>query len=232
MSDKVISLIPARGGSKGVPDKNIKPIAGKPLLYWCLKATMDCKEIDEIWVATDSPKIEKVVRDIFEDEICIFHRSLESATDTAPTEIVMEEFSREHDFSKLFLIQATNPLLKSADLAEALTILDSGGYASIVSVVKMCRFFWGEAINKTGVALNYEPQRRQRRQDFNNAYFCENGAFYLTTWEAWGNSHCRISGKVGLLEMSDDTVYEIDTVDDWITVEKLLQKRLANGYSV
>ena len=86
-----IAFIPVRGGSKSIPLKNIKMIAGKPLMYWVVKSACECRNIDKVYVATDSPAIKNTVSAfLIEDEIfskiCVIDRSEESASDTASTD--------------------------------------------------------------------------------------------------------------------------------------------------
>ena len=113
-----VAFIPVRGGSKSIPLKNIKPICGKPLVYWTVKAACECKYIDTVYVATDSDKIKEVSLR-FKEEDPLFHklqvigRSAESASDTASTESAMLEFADNYNFDNIVLIQATSPLLTS-----------------------------------------------------------------------------------------------------------------------
>ena len=102
-----VAFIPVRGGSKSIPLKNIKPISGKPLVYWTVKAACGCKYIDKVYVATDSDKIKETVESFktgMEAELFsmaeVIGRSAESASDTASTEFAMLEFAQP--FHSLF----------------------------------------------------------------------------------------------------------------------------------
>lgn len=118
-----VALIPVRGGSKSIPLKNIKPINGKPLVYWTVRAACGCQFIDRVYVTTDCEKIRDTVErfkegaesDVF-DKVCVIGRSADSASDTASTESVMLEFAHKYKFDNIVLIQATSPLLNSDDL--------------------------------------------------------------------------------------------------------------------
>lgn len=224
-----VAFIPVRGGSKSIPLKNIKLIAGKPLVYWTIKAAIECKYIDKIYVATDSDKIKNTVQDM-KDELCkenrieIISRSAESATDNASTEFVMMEFSQCFDFDNIVLIQATSPLLTGDDLNRGFEIYQQSGVDSVLSAVRQKRFNW--EVNEFGIAsaLNYDIFNRPRRQEF-NGYFVENGAFYITSKRRLENTKNRISGTIKICEMSEETFLEIDEPSDWNTIEKLLVKR-------
>ena len=129
-----VAFIPVRGGSKSIPLKNIKPICGKPLVYWTVKAACCCKYIDKVYVATDSDKIRETVEhfqssieaNIFSKAVVI-DRSAESASDTASTEFVMLEFAGKYEFDNIVLIQATSPLLQVSDLDRGFEEFDKPG---------------------------------------------------------------------------------------------------------
>ena len=103
---RVVALIPLRGGSKSIPRKNIKIIAGKPLCAWVLEAAHDVAEIDDVYVSTDDYEIISVVHSL-NLGTKIIKRPAEFATDEASTESVMNHFSECVDFDILITIQAT-----------------------------------------------------------------------------------------------------------------------------
>ena len=118
-----VAFIPVRGGSKSIPLKNIKPICGKPLVYWTVAAACGCDKIDKVYVATDSERIRETLLEIQGAEektsfqkLEVIGRSTQSASDTASTESAMLEFAINYDFDNIVLIQATSPLLVSAGL--------------------------------------------------------------------------------------------------------------------
>jgi len=218
-SIKTAALIPVRGGSKSIPLKNIKSFFGKPLVYWAVAAAVQCKEIDHVYVATDDNRIRETIEGFELEKVTVINRSEESATDQAPTEIVLVDFGLKTNAERIVLIQATSPLLTADDLSEALRKLDFTGADSLVSVVRQKRFIWSE-MNGSAFPINYDPSQRPRRQDW-EGYYVENGAFYITSREKLITSHCRISGSVTLYEMPEATYFEIDEPTDWTIVEKL-----------
>ena len=111
-----VAFIPVRGGSKSIPLKNIKIFAGKPLVYWTVKAAVECSDVNEVYVATDSQKIKDTVLNFNFDKVKVIGRSEQSATDIASTESAMLEFAEKYEFNNICLIQATSPLLTSEDL--------------------------------------------------------------------------------------------------------------------
>lgn len=220
---KNIAFIPLRGGSKSIPKKNIKRIHKRPLVYWVLDQLVKCKYLDEIYVATDCEEIRKVVKAYGEEKITVIDRSEENARDHSPTEAVMLEFSSKYDFDHMVLVQATSPLLEEKYISEGFKLLLSEKYDSVLSAVRQKRFIW-EKKKGGSVALNYDINQRPRRQDF-EGFLVENGAFYITTKEGLEKHKNRLSGKIGIVEMPEETYAEIDEMSDWMMVEKLLKKR-------
>lgn len=219
-----VAFIPVRGGSKSIPLKNIKEIAGKPLVFWTVKAANDCKNIDKVYVSTDSDKIRETVESFALEKVIVIGRSKESASDTASTESAMLEFAYQYQFDNIFLIQATSPLLESKDLERGYEVFCQNDTDSVFSAVKQKRFHW--AVNERGYAYptNYDTFRRPRRQEF-EGYYVENGAFFITSKRILLKSQNRISGNIRLCEMTEDSYFEIDEPSDWVIIETLLKKK-------
>jgi YrbI family 3-deoxy-D-manno-octulosonate 8-phosphate phosphatase len=219
----IAALIPLRGGSKSIPNKNIKALAGKPLLCHVVDAALGCELISAVVVATDSEAIRAVVRQHYGAKVQLFDRSPETATDTAPTEAVLLEYAERHAFDHLVLIQATSPLLRAEDLRGGLQKYLTGGARGLLSVVRQKRFLWEET-GDAAQPLNYDYRNRPRRQDF-SGFLVENGAFYVTSREALLQSRCRISPPVLTWEMPAESYYELDEPEDWLIVEQMLVQR-------
>ena len=124
MSDSV-ALVPLRGGSKSIPDKNIRPIAGRPLCAWALEAACLSGVFDQIVVSTDSSRIAEVVRGLGLP-VTILDRPAELATDEASTESVMQHAAQVLDFSVLATIQATTPFVRPDDFRKAYELFGAG----------------------------------------------------------------------------------------------------------
>lgn len=225
-----VAFIPVRGGSKSIPLKNIKPICGKPLVYWTVKAACGCKYIDKVYVATDSDKIKETVAafktdfeaDLFE-KVEIIGRSAESASDTASTEFAMLEFANNYEFDNIVLVQATSPLLQSSDLNRGFETFNEEETDSVISVVPQKRFNWSYDGKGYVRPANYDVFHRPRRQEF-DGYLVENGAFYITSKPDLLKSRNRVSGNIRAVEMNEDTFFEIDEPSDWIIIEALMKK--------
>jgi len=219
---KTIAFIPARGGSKSIPFKNLKLFFGKPLIYWVLNAANQVKDIDEIIVATDSIEIENVVLSFSFEKVKIYRRDILNAQDHSSTESVMIEYIEKSNLQNedcFILIQATSPLLKDTHLQEGIKKFNSVGYDSVLSCVETKRFFWRE----NGNPINYDYSNRPRRQDF-SGMLMENGAFYINSVSNIKKHQNRLSGKIAISLMEEYTAVEIDEPEDWIIAEELMKR--------
>jgi N-acylneuraminate cytidylyltransferase len=214
---KWIALMPLRGGSKSIPNKNIRNLAGRPLYEWSLEQAVFSKCFDEIVAASDSKTIRETVANRFADAVTVIERSAASATDSASSETIMLEVQQRIDFDVMCLIQATSPLTKAEDFVQAKEKFMSGSYDSLLTAVPFNRFLWDDHERP----INYDPAQRPRRQD-SAAQYMENGAFYFTTTKLLESSGCRLGGRIGIYVMSTDSACEIDEPRDWDTVEQLL----------
>lgn len=220
MSAPSIALVPLRAGSKSIPKKNIKLIGGQPLCAWTLRAATEARRVDRVYVSTDCKEIKNVVSSLGLNVETI-DRPAELATDEATTESVMLHLLQAvPSFDRLVTIQATSPLLESWHLDEALERFEAGRYDSMVSAVRIKRFFWHD----DGTPLNYDPLHRPRRQEFAGTLM-ENGAFYITKASLLVRSNCRLGGNIGVYEMPQETGTEIDDPVDWGVVAQLLKQR-------
>ncbi|WP_256329341.1 N-acylneuraminate cytidylyltransferase [Nitrosomonas sp. Nm33] len=213
--------MPLRASSKSIPDKNIRRIAGRPLFAWSLEQAIASQCFDEIYVATDSPRIRKIVLEEFPSAVTVLDRSAETCTDTASTESAMLEFQQQIPFDVVSLIQATSPLTQADDFCTAKHKFVTNNLDSLLTAVPSKRFFW----TLSGTPINYDPAKRPRRQDFEGCLM-ENGAFYLTRAKLLKETASRLGGRIGIHEMAAETAIEIDDEVNWFVVEQfLLRKR-------
>ena len=222
-----IAFIPVRCGSKSIPLKNIKEFCGKPLVYWNLEALQNSINIDKIFVATDCEEIKSIVNCFGFSKVSVYDREPVNANDTASTESVMLEFIDKQNFNDkdlFFLVQATSPLTQTKDFDEAINILKSQNADSLLTCVKIKRFFW----NENGSPLNYDYKSRPRRQDFDGVLM-ENGAFYINSVENIKKEKNRLSGNIAIYEMEEFKSVDIDEVDDWLMAEKVMKKYILKG---
>ncbi len=216
-----LAVIPVRGGSKSIPGKNIRLLAGRPLLHWTLGAAVECPEVDQVIVSSDSQQILDVAISYSSEKILPMRRPPELATDEASTESALLHAVRGVDYDRVVLLQATSPLTTSEQISEALSELERHGYDSVLSVTREHRFRWER--QESGVTPeNYHPTQRPRRQDWSGE-LVENGALYITRRAALAASGCRLSGRVGAYVMPGRTAFELDTEEDWFVMERMLQ---------
>jgi N-acylneuraminate cytidylyltransferase len=221
MKSKNVAFVPVRGGSKGIIDKNIKIINGFPLVYYVLKSLEDSELVDDVYVATDSNKIAKVVENFNFNKISVYKRDDVNATDSSSTESVMLEFLEKNycnEDDNFILVQATSPFTTSEDFDNGIKLIQKED-DSVLSCVKVKRFFW----NFDGNPINYDFKNRPRRQDFKGC-FMENGAFYINKVRNILKYKNRISGNIKIYEMPEYTSFEIDEEYDLIIVEDLLKR--------
>jgi len=220
----VIAFIPVRGGSKSIPLKNIKQFCGKPLVLWSIEALEECDLVDKIVVATDSDKIWDVVAKQHLNKTSLYRRKPENAIDTATTESVMLEYINYASLNAddtFMLVQATSPLTQTTHFSEALSKFFSEDYDSLLSCVRVFRFFWKD----DGTSLNYDYENRPRRQDFDGTLM-ENGAFYISSVGNIIKNKNRLNGKIGIYEMPGFTAFEIDEPSDWHIMESLMSNHV------
>ena len=218
---KIVALIPARGGSKGIPGKNIKQLGGKPLIAYAIEATQDVPGVDETYVSTDSEKITDVAMAF---GARVISRPKKYATDTASSELALLHFARKVSFDILVFLQCTSPFTLKEDIAGALDFFQKKKLDSLVTVEEDLPFLW----NGKAKPINYDFRKRPRRQEREMTYR-ETGAFYITTRNGLLGSKNRLHGKIGLYVMPRIRSLEIDSPDDFLQAELAINFFKAKG---
>lgn len=220
----VLCVIPVRGGSKGVPGKNIRPLGGLPLVAWSIRSALAMTEDVRVVVSTDSAQIREIAAS-YGAEVP-FVRPAELAQDDTPSEPVIEHALAEHrarfgDPEGVLFLQATSPLRLPGTLDRAVAQFRSTGVDSLVGVVPVTPFLWREH-NGTPVA-DYDTTHRRRRQDMTRTQlrYRENGSLYLTRPQIYDREHNRIGGRVGLFELHELEGVDIDTALDFRLAEQV-----------
>uniref|UniRef100_A0A9J8BL88 N-acylneuraminate cytidylyltransferase n=1 Tax=Cyprinus carpio carpio TaxID=630221 RepID=A0A9J8BL88_CYPCA len=229
-SRHIAALILARGGSKGIPLKNIKMLAGVPLIGWVIRAALDSGVFHSVWVSTDHDEIERVARAWGAQ---VHRRSPEVSTDSSSSLDTIREFSRLNPgcitgVDVICNIQATSPCLHPEDLKKAVECITKEGCDSVFSVVRRYPFRWQEVKNEVSQCtepLNLDPAHRPRRQDWEGE-LCENGSFYFATKELVEKGLLQ-GGKMKYFEMKPEYSVDIDIDIDWPVAE---QRVLRFGY--
>ncbi len=220
---KIVAIIPARGGSKGVPGKNLRPFLGKPLIVHTIEQARAEPLIDRVVVSTDDDAIAQVASATGAQVII---RPAELATDTAPSEgalrhALAELAAQGYTPDLVVFLQATSPLRGETDLAAAIHRLLQHGANSLFSASRVHGFVWRR--QESGLrALTYAPERRPRRQDIGEDLL-ENGSFYLFEPEVLLRHDNRLGGTVAVYEMDPLCGFQIDQPDDFALLERLAQ---------
>ncbi|MBY7897377.1 acylneuraminate cytidylyltransferase family protein [Vibrio fluvialis] len=221
-SNKIVAIIPARGGSKGVPKKNIKELNGKPLIAYSIEHALATKEVDKVVVSTDCNEIAEVAI-AFGAEV--IYRPDDISGDFASSEdalihSVNELKSAGWEATHVVFLQCTSPIRNNDDIAKTLSLVLSEQFDSALTVVENHRFLWRTDSNNTAIPVNYDPHNRKMRQEIKE--YQENGSIYIMKTEDLINTKCRLNGRIGVHVMDEDAGYEIDTQIDFKIIEQLI----------
>tara|TARA_B100000287_G_C20434276_1_gene702859 strand:+ start:204 stop:836 length:633 start_codon:yes stop_codon:yes gene_type:complete len=209
---KIVSLITARGGSKGIPNKNIIDINGKPLIQYSIQASLNSK-VDETWVSTDSIEIARVARKC---GARIIKRNPELANDTIMPDATLVDFANKQDFDMMVFIQPTSPLIKKKYINTGIDLMDK--YDSVFTVTEE---HWLPRWNTKGKPINWDINNRPRRQDMDSTYV-ENGMMYISTKKDLLKYKLRYSGKVGYVKIPLCDSFQLDSYEDLYLLRRLL----------
>lgn len=226
---KTIALIPARGGSKGVPGKNIYPILGKPLIQYSIEVALESESIDEVWVSSDSEEILLVAAQF--ESVKIHKRDSYLATDISSiNDTIAEIFRLVKDCDCLVLLQPTSPIRDIIHLNEAIALLKNNSNAnSVISVCGMddlhpARMYWLDGIELTPIMKDLESKRRQ---DIPLAYY-RNGSIYIVRKEAFLKTKSVMAKPTLGYVMPSSHLLNIDEPRDLLIAEALIKNWLDN----
>ncbi len=226
-----IAIIPARGGSKGLPGKNIRTLAGKPLIAHSIINVKEAKLVDRVYVSTDDNEIAKISKDYGAE---IINRPEELAGDTASSESALIHAVEQIEATGVTIdlvvfLQCTSPIRTETDIDNGIRKVKTEGADSLLSVSPSHRFLWQE-IDGITKSINYNYRHRPRRQDMQPQYV-ENGSIYIFKPWVLKELNNRLGGKVTLFPMSEAASWEIDSLLDFEIAESLLTKQVtANAY--
>lgn len=208
-----LCLIPARGGSKGIPRKNLMPVAGRPLITWTIQQALTADADLRVVVSTDDEEIAEVAAAAGAE--VPFLRPAHLAEDTTATEPVVlhaiEHLAAQGQRPEtVVLLQATSPIRLDGTIDRAVREFSESGADSMVGVVPQTPFLWWAADPPTA---DYPVDARPRRQDLTREMmrYRETGSLYVTKTEIYEEHHNRLGGRIALFEMDEVEGIDIDT---------------------
>lgn len=229
---RVLGIIPARGGSKSVPRKNIKLLCGKPLLSYTAECAAAAKRLSRVILSTEDAEIAEVGRSLGLD--VPFMRPMELAEDASATfPVVLHAVkaleAQGASFDAVCLLQPTNPLRRSDDIDDCIELLETSGADSVISVQKVPQqynpkwVFWQNDRGELSLATG-DDEPITRRQDLPDA-FHRDGSVYVTrrgVLSKYGNLY---GAKIAGYEIKHGDGINIDTPDDWKDAEVRINGR-------
>ena len=236
---KVLGIITARGGSKGVPGKNLKLLAGKPLLAYTIDAANNCAALDRVILSTEDEAIAAAGRAMGCE--VPFTRPAELSRDDTPHLPVIQHaaaWMRDHanyTFDAVMVLQPTSPLRTSTDIAAAVALLESTGADSVLSVSEVpvhshpSRTLRLDASDQAVLFATGEPVRKRinRRQDLPPAWVMNGAVYACRTAVLFASEPSLYGDRVVAYRMPHERSSSIDDMDDWAAAERLLAQALS-----
>jgi len=220
--DRVLAVIAARGGSKGLPGKNIRDLGGKPLIAWSIEAASQSQYVDRAIVSTDDTEIADAARRWAGD--VPFLRPAELATDEAPiiASLLHAADSAPERYRYVVLLQATSPFRLGSDIDAALDLCRKQGAPACVSVTPSPKARWLQEIDATGHLVALFQNDGSRRQELGQAYQ-PNGAVYVAQldWLRRKTSFYTLE-TLGYV-MPPERSVDIDSISDFYVAEAILR---------
>ena len=214
---KILAVIPARAGSKGIPNKNIRIIGEKPLIYYSIKNAISSKYITDVIVTTDSEQVRIIAEQMGaktkrrSEELCGDSITLDS--------VIYDAIPKEENWDYIVTMQPTSPTLKVSTLDDAIEYSIKNDLDTLISAINAPHLSWGEKDGKK--VPNYSE--RLNRQYLPPCYM-ETGAFVISKANVV-TEKTRIGEKVDVFEVSDDESVDIDDFRDLANVAQILNKQ-------
>jgi CMP-N,N'-diacetyllegionaminic acid synthase len=223
MKMNVVGLIPARGGSKGIPRKNVKMLAGKPLIAHTIEQSLAAVEISRTVVTSEDDEILEVARRWGAETL---RRPFEHATDSAGVDpmliwCIQALEARGPKVDVLVLLYPTAPLRRVDDIDQTVRRVVADGCDSALTLCEDSSYLW-RVDGAIASPVNYDPRRRKPRQLEGWNQWVENKAVYAMRRDLIMETGCRLGGKIGWVEMPAQNSVDLDTPDDWKLAEALM----------
>ena len=228
---RILGLITARGGSKGIPGKNVKILGSIPLINYTISSAKESKLISKIILSSDDEEIIKIAR---QQEVEVpFKRPIELAQDKTPSLKVIEHAlkfykDKNENFDAVCLLQPTTPFRRNGLIDEAIKKFSSGNYDSVISVREIPEDYnphWAfeEKDGRLRIATG-EIYPIPRRQELPKAYH-RDGAIYITGARQILDENSLLGEHIGFVDTTVDDYVNIDTMSDWKKAEEIIKTR-------
>ena len=222
---ETIAIIPARGGSKGIPGKNIRELNGKPLIVYSIENALQAKTVDRVVVSTDDEKIVEVAQAAGAE---VIKRPSGISGDTASSEEALLhalDFLRKNEAYSpdlLVFLQCTSPLTTAEDIDGTVQKLLQDSADTSLAVAPFHYYLWSENAFAEAKGINHEKTSRPLRQERENQ-FVETGAVYVMRAQKFLQAKHRFFGKTVMHVMPAERCWEIDDPIDWPVAEAMLE---------
>ena len=223
---EILCIIPARGGSKGIPRKNLQTLAGKPLIIHSLDNAKNSKYINRIIVSTNDREIASLVV----NNGCEFvNRPKKISGDRASSEEallhVLRQINRSESYEPdvIVFLQCTSPLISSKDIDDTIEIFLNENADSALTVAPFHHFLWKREQNGDLVGINHDKLKRLRRQDIIPHQYIETGAVSILNREKFTKYKHRFFAKIAINVLPNEKAVEIDNIMDFQIAEILLK---------
>lgn len=210
----IVTIIPARGGSKGIVKKNIIEIKGKPLLYYSVNASLN-SNVNSTYVCTDDNEIRDEAVKLGSK---VLMRPSYLADDVIMPDPTLLYFASVVEFDVLVFIQPTSPLIKKEYINEGIEMIKSGNYDSVFTVTEE---HWLPRWNDKIKPVEWDIENRPRRQDM-PLNFIENGMMYITKRETLLKTKLRYGGTMGFVKIPLKQSFQLDSNEDLDLIRKIL----------
>ena len=217
---KIKALVPMKGHSERVPNKNIRPLCGKPVFHWILESLSGSKYINEIIINTDSPEIAKSAKDHF--NVTILERPDFLLGDMVSIQPLIEYDLSQTKGEYYLQTHSTNPLVKTQTIDKAIeAFFAQTEHDALFSVTPIkTRFYWAD-----GCGINHDPKQLIRTQDLEPIYE-ENSCLYIFSRETNRNTKNRLGSNPMMFPMDRLEAIDIDDMEDFYWAEFLLERKV------
>lgn len=225
-----IAIIPARSGSKGVKDKNIRDLAGKPLMAHTIDAAIQSGQFDEVMVSTDSERYAEIAKKY--GAKVPFLRSVQTATDTASSwDMVEEVLSKYEGLGKIFdtfcLLQPTSPLRTSEDISSAYCLYREKAEFAVVSVCEAEHSpLWCGHLQESQELTNFVDSKNLKHRQAGEKFYRLNGAIYIVCCERFKKDRFLYQPGSFAFIMDQNKSVDIDTEIDFMVAEIIMKSSI------